>query len=630
MSTVLRSLMIKVGVDLGDAAKQLSGLAKAMESSGRKLSTAGNTLTKSITAPVLALVGSLSAAAMSSAAAAMQIQKVASVTSLSTDRVQELSFVSKQLGMNLDDITGVQVRLIKSMAAAKAGSEGQVLAFQRLGVATLHSDGSLRNANDVFLDVIAALGRIGNETERDAASMAIFGRSSLSLNPLIEAGAEKLRAWTDEAHATGAVMGGDAVAALARFKGAMDGVTQSMQVQTSKIGMALMPVLERIPGLITDFVVPAFDKLSEIITGVIDWFDRLTPYEQKTVLWGAAFTLALGPALSFFGGISSGIASLLKLLPLFTSALTTALASVGIALDGLTLGIWGAVAALTALLVLKNNADVAALQAGLDEAAAAGAPVPEPVPGASPTTGTTATKKGSYPGQFGPYKPGMNPNLTDLGGGLVVPGLPEAFRTQDPEVAKGIEQTKAAVDAAKNSTDDLMASLKKTEEQAAKTAALEKFRSTVQGLVQTIRSATQQFASFIGAFDIAEKHDISAGRLANRMKGQLRAVQDWAAAMNQIKGKVSAALYSELLNLGPGAVDEIVALANSPEALASYASAWQQKLDIAGRMGVEAARAQQQVDQLIEKQINTINVTGADPEKVAELVVRKLRLAGVR
>jgi hypothetical protein len=626
MSTVLRSLMIKVGVDLGDTAKQLNGLARTMESSGKKLSTAGNTLTKSITAPVLALVGSLSAAAMTSSAAAMQIQKVAAVSSLSTDRVQELSYVSRQLGMNLDDITGVQVRLIRSMAAAKAGSEGQVLAFQRLGVATLHSDGSLRNANDVFLDVVDALGRIGNETERDAASLAIFGKSSLSLNPLIEAGAEKLRAWTDAAHATGAVMGAESVAALAKFKGAMDGVNQSMQVQTAKISMALMPVLERIPDLITNYVVPAFDKLSVIITGVIDWFDRLTPYQQKTVLWGAAFTLALGPALSFFGGISSGIASILKLLPLFTSGITTALSTVGIAFDGLTLGIWGAVAALTAFLVLKNNADVASLQAGLDEAAAAGAPTPKPVPGAEPP----GTRKGTYPGQFGPYKPGMNPNLTDLGGGLVVPGLPEAFRKQDPEVAKALEKTKAAVDAAKNSSDDLMASLKKTEEQAAKTAALEKFRSSVQNLVQTIRSATQQFASFIGAFDIAEKHDISAGRLANRMKGQLRAVRDWAAAMQQIKGKVSAALYSELLNLGPGAVDEIVALANSPEALAEYASAWQQKLDIAGKMGVEAARAQQQVDQLIEKQINNITVTGADPEKVAEIVVRKLRLAGVR
>ena len=69
---------------------------------------------------------------------------------------------------------------------------------------------------------------------------------------------------------------------------------------------------------------------------------------------------------------------------------------------------------------------------------------------------------------------------------------------------------------------------------------------------------------------------------------------------------------------------------SAAEQLVARRRIWQEKYAIAAGMGVEAARAQQQVDQLIEKQINTIHVTGADPEKVAELVVRKLRLAGVR
>jgi hypothetical protein len=105
-------------------------------------------------------------------------------------------------------------------------------------------------------------------------------------------------------------------------------------------------------------------------------------------------------------------------------------------------------------------------------------------------------------------------------------------------------------------------------------------------------------------------------------------VQDWADAMRRLKGRVSGALYSELLNLGPGAVDQIVALANNDSALASYAEAWQAKYNIAGAMGAESVRAAQQVDQLIEKQVNTFNITNADPNAVANIVITKLRVAG--
>ena len=58
-------------------------------------------------------------------------------------------------------------------------------AFQELGVSITDASGQLRDRQEVFYEVIDALGRIENVTERDAVAMDIFGRSAQELNPLI-------------------------------------------------------------------------------------------------------------------------------------------------------------------------------------------------------------------------------------------------------------------------------------------------------------------------------------------------------------------------------------------------------------------------------------------------------------
>ena len=60
-------------------------------------------------------------------------------------------------------------------------------AFGTLGVKVSKNNGDLRSANDVYFEVIDALGQVRNETERDALAMQIFGEEAQKLNPLIEA-----------------------------------------------------------------------------------------------------------------------------------------------------------------------------------------------------------------------------------------------------------------------------------------------------------------------------------------------------------------------------------------------------------------------------------------------------------
>ena len=80
------------------------------------------------------------------------------------------------------------------MDAARDGNEALAEAFQSLGVEiTDTTDGSLRPADQVLLEVIDALSQMENETERNALASDLLGKSYQNLNPLIVSGTEDLK-----------------------------------------------------------------------------------------------------------------------------------------------------------------------------------------------------------------------------------------------------------------------------------------------------------------------------------------------------------------------------------------------------------------------------------------------------
>ena len=79
--------------------------------------------------------------------------------------------------------------------------------FADLGVSiTDTSTGQLRDAEEVFYDIIDALGGMENQTERDAAAMGVLGKSAQELNPLILQGSGALQELAKEAEAAGYVL----------------------------------------------------------------------------------------------------------------------------------------------------------------------------------------------------------------------------------------------------------------------------------------------------------------------------------------------------------------------------------------------------------------------------------------
>ncbi len=154
----------------------------------------------------------------------------------------------------LQSIRSINQEKVSEMKSATASVEKQVTtvsktaeAFKKLGIETRNSDGSLRDSKVVMMETLDALGKVKNETERDALSMTIFGKSAMEMNPIIKAGSDGLKELSEEAHKNGAVMSNEAVAGLDSFGDTLDNIKTSIM---GAFGEALGQLIPKIQELI--------------------------------------------------------------------------------------------------------------------------------------------------------------------------------------------------------------------------------------------------------------------------------------------------------------------------------------------------------------------------------------------
>ena len=157
-------------------------------------------------------------AAIDAAAYADDINTMSAVSGLSVKELQEFSYASELIDVDVDTLTGSLSKLTKNMNTARKGTGDAATAFTKFGI-SIKDDvtGELRNNKEVFYEVITALGAIENETERDALAMSIFGKSAQELNPLILAGADFLQRCAQEAADFGLVLDDVQLNALNNF-----------------------------------------------------------------------------------------------------------------------------------------------------------------------------------------------------------------------------------------------------------------------------------------------------------------------------------------------------------------------------------------------------------------------------
>lgn len=196
-----------------------------------------------VVAAVAKLEKKLKAMTEESGKRASDIQDQAMMYNMTTDSIQEMTYAGELMGVGMDTITDSIKDLTKNLYDAYENGGDALSAFSALGVEITNTDGSLRNANAVFMDVIDALGGVENYTERDARAMAILNKSAQKLNPLIKQGSARLREYAQEARDTGYVMGSDMLDALDKVDTSMRRYNLQIEAGENAMSAEFAPAL---------------------------------------------------------------------------------------------------------------------------------------------------------------------------------------------------------------------------------------------------------------------------------------------------------------------------------------------------------------------------------------------------
>lgn len=313
----------------GDAVKELG---KDLDNAGEKALSFGDVLKANLLSNIIidgvkALGNAFKSMAEAALESADSIQKMADQTGMSAEQIQEWQYVGDAVGTSIETITGAQRKLTKSMSEAADGSKSYKEAFKALGISVVDGNGNLRDAKVVMEEALTALGKIENETQRDAVAMDIFGKSAADLNPLIKAGADEINRLGQQARDTGAIMSNETVANLDNFGDTVDQIKQSVKATAGTILSELIPSLQ-----------PVIDAIKNIDTKKI--VDGLKWIIDNSGTLVAGLT-AMGVAFGVFqvAGIIDGVVKSIKAFRLANEGATLAQWALNAAMSANPIGI---------------------------------------------------------------------------------------------------------------------------------------------------------------------------------------------------------------------------------------------------------------------------------------------------
>ena len=299
------------GDEVEDAGKQSDDAGGKFEKLGAVCKAAGVAIAAAFAAVSAAAVAAGKALvdmAVEGAAYADTVLTESTVTGIATDKLQEYMYAAELVDVSTETLTKSMAKQIKSMKSATDGSKTMVAAYDALGVSVTDANGNMRDSDTVYWELIDALGKVENETERDALAMTILGKSAQELNPLIEAGAQRMQELGEEARNAGYVLSEDMLAAY----GALDDNLQYLKVNAegakNALGTVLLPVLTELSGtgveLLAEFTKGISDangdigKMSDVIGEILPKaLDAVMEYVPELLEVIASIVGSLGQAI---------------------------------------------------------------------------------------------------------------------------------------------------------------------------------------------------------------------------------------------------------------------------------------------------------------------------------------------
>ena len=234
-----------------DADKEIGGFADKVGEFGKKAAAAF----------------AVAAVAAAAYAAKLAVDGVKAAIEDEQAQLKLASALEKATGATDAQIKAIEDQILKTSLATGVADDKLRPALQRLATATGDTEEAQKLLN-LALDISAATGK-PLETVSNALGKAYEGNTTalVKLNSGISTADANTLGYTGAVQKLTDLYGGAAAANADTFQGRIDRVKVAFDETKESIGQALLPILEKLLGFITNTILPIFQKFSDALSG---------------------------------------------------------------------------------------------------------------------------------------------------------------------------------------------------------------------------------------------------------------------------------------------------------------------------------------------------------------------------
>ena len=285
-------------------AKGVTGAMRGMTGAAAGLSGALGAL-----APLLSVAG-LVGLVQNTIKAGDAMYDLSQRTGVSVQALAQFRKAAATSGTDIENVSKSLVKLSKTMLEASTGSANASKTFQALGINIRGSNGQLKSADAVMLEVANRFKEMPDGVAKTSLALRLFGKSGAEMIPMLN-------------------MGGTAIQSLSvkmteAFAKKADEYSDKLAILSGKVGA--------LAADLTIALLPALQSVTDAVTGFVTAFNALPDVVKNMVVAGAGLAVAWGPITGILSGVAGGI----TLLGTAFTSVTGYISAVGISLEGLS------------------------------------------------------------------------------------------------------------------------------------------------------------------------------------------------------------------------------------------------------------------------------------------------------
>jgi phage-related protein len=313
----MADLQVKISASIEGLIKNINTATARLETFSNNAINIGAALTKGLSVPLAAIGTAAFAASVRVGNFSDQILDLEQQTGLTTDAIQKYRAVTIQAGIATDTVATASQNLQRRLASGEEGSKDLTDGLAKLGITARDTAGNLKPIDTIVEQSISRLADFTDITERNQLALKIFGRSAADLAPLLALGSDGIEQAKNRAVELGLVLSKDALEGANEFRIAFDFLKSSIGGITNEIGLAFLPVAQKLVSILQEKIVP-------VVRSITGFFNGLSDNTKIVISVIGALVAAIGPLLLSIGAF-------IKIIPLLTGNLSAIGAAVTLA-----------------------------------------------------------------------------------------------------------------------------------------------------------------------------------------------------------------------------------------------------------------------------------------------------------